>query len=76
MSRDLRKYRRQTTIQLVIAGILLLFVVGGGLIFLIYGPSAGMTSLLCLAVGMVPILLIGGALWLMDWIVKRNRDRS
>ena len=76
MSRDLRKYRRQTTIQLVIAGILLLFVVGGGLIFLIYGPSAGMTSLLCLGVGMIPIALIGGVIWLMDWIVKRNRDNS
>ena len=31
MSRDLRKYQRQTTLRLIIGGLVLLFVVGTGL---------------------------------------------
>ena len=40
MSRDLRKYGRQTNIRLVAGALLLLFVIGDGLIYLIYGSGA------------------------------------
>jgi hypothetical protein len=75
MSHDLRKYTRQTYFRLILGGLFLLFVVGGGLIYLIYGPSAAVSSVICLAGGMVPIFIIVFFLWLMEWIVKRaNRE--
>lgn len=74
-SRDLRKYASQTNVRLIIGGILLLFIVGDGLIFLIYGAGAAMTGLLCLGAGLFPVILIFLALELMDWVVKRaNRE--
>lgn len=69
--RDLRKYASQTNIRLIVGGLLLLFIVGGGLIYLFYGPGAALTGVLCLLVGLVPIVLIVLFLWLLDWIVKR-----
>ena len=73
--RDLRKYARQTSIQLIIGGLLFLLIIGDGLIYLIYGPGAALTGLLCIAGGLFPILLILLALWLIDWVVKRaNRE--
>jgi len=75
MSRDLRRWNRQTTIRLIAGGLILLFIVGVGLIFLIYGPTSAISSILCLAAGMVPVGLIILILWVLDWIVKRaDRD--
>ncbi|MFV1859039.1 MAG: hypothetical protein ACC647_06780 [Anaerolineales bacterium] len=72
MGRDLRRYRRQTTINLFIGFIVLLLVGGGGLVYLIYGVSALPTYLLCLGGGLAPLLLIGLALLIMQWIVNRS----
>lgn len=55
MSRDLRRYHRQTTTHLIIGGLLILFVVGDGLIYLVYGPSAAVAGLICLGGGLIPI---------------------
>jgi hypothetical protein len=75
MSRDLRKYVRQTNIRLVAGALILLFIVGDGLIYLFYGSSAAVAGLLCLAAGMVPVVLIVLIILLLDWITKRaNRD--
>ena len=75
MKRDLRDYSRQTNVRLVIGGVLLLFLVGDGLIALIYGPSAAVSGLLCIGVGLVPVILIFLVFAIMDWVVKRaNRD--
>ena len=74
MSRDLRKYRRQTTIRLIIGGLILLFVVGTGLIYLIYGQPAAMSGFVCLAIGMVPLVAILMFFWVIDWIIKRSQD--
>jgi len=76
MSRDLRKFQRQTTIRLVIAALGLLFIVGGILIYLIYGQTAAVTSILCMAALMVPIGLIFVFFALMDWIVKRAKEKD
>jgi len=74
VGRDLRKYRRQTTIRLIIGGLLLLFVVGTGLIYLIYGQPAAMSGFVCLALGMFPLLAILVFFWVIDWIIKRSHD--
>lgn len=75
MSLDLRKYARQTQVRLIVGGLLLLFIVGDGLIYLIYGPAAAVTGLLCLAGGLVPVVVIIIILWIMDLVVQRaNRE--
>lgn len=66
MSRDLRKYARQTNARLIVGGFILVFVVGIGLIYLFYGQGAALTGLLCLVVGLIPLLLI----WLMFFILE------
>lgn len=72
VGRDLRRYRRQTTINLFVGFIVLLLVGGGGLVYLIYGANALPTYLLCLGLGLAPLLLIGLALLAMQWIVDRS----
>ncbi|MBI5825724.1 MAG: hypothetical protein HZB18_16980 [Chloroflexi bacterium] len=75
MSRDLRKYVKDTNTRILIGAILLLFVVGIALIWIIYGFGAAVTGFLCLLGALVPIALIFFALFGLDWIVKRaNRD--
>ena len=75
MSRDLRKYARQTNIRLGLGMAVLLLVVGVGLIYFIWGPGAAVSGLLCLLGALVPIALIFLSLWFLDWIQKRaNRS--
>jgi hypothetical protein len=73
MSRDLRQYARQTNVRLAAGAVFMLFVVGLGLIYLIYGPGAAMMGLTCMLAGMLPIALILLAFLMLDWIVKRAR---
>ncbi|KXK15710.1 MAG: hypothetical protein UZ14_CFX002000297 [Chloroflexi bacterium OLB14] len=75
MSRDLRKYIKDTNTQIIIGAFVLLFVVGLGLIWAIYGFGAAVSGFLCLLGALVPIGLIFIALYGIDWIVKYgNRD--
>ena len=75
MTRDLRKYTSQTNVRLLTGAFILLFVVGLGLIWLIYGLPAAITGLLCLLGALVPIGLIWLFMFGLDWFVKRaNRD--
>ncbi len=75
MTRDLRKYAQNTSIQLSVGAFLLLFIVGDGLIFLIYGQGAALMGLLCLFAGVAPILIIVLFMLLLNWVVKRaNRE--
>ncbi len=75
MSRDLRKYARQTSVQLAFGAILLLFLVGDGLIYLIYGKGAALMGLSCLLIGLAPLVIIVLLMLLLNWVVKlANRD--
>ena len=74
MTRDLRKYARQTSTRLWVGFLLLLFIVGDGLIYAFYGKSAALMGILCLMGGTFPLLLIALIFWGMDWIVKRARE--
>ena len=74
MTTDLRKYTSQTTIRLIVGALILLFVVGGALIWWFYGPAAALVGLLCLLGALLPI----GLIWLLmaglDWIVKKMNE--
>jgi len=71
MTRDLREYTKQTNVRLGIGAVLLLFIIGTALIWIIYGFGAAMVGLLCLVGALVPIGLIFFSLQLLDWINKR-----
>lgn len=75
MSKDLRKYSRDTNIRLLWGAFILLFVVGVGLIWFIYGQGAGGMALLCLLATLVPIVLILGIFLAIDWILGRARPK-
>lgn len=68
---DLRKYASQTTFRIVIGALLLLFTVGLGLIWTIYGFSAAMMGLLCLLGALIPIGLVWLSLFGLDKLVNR-----
>jgi len=71
MTRDLRKYARQTIFRLIAGALVLIFIIGDGMIYFFYGSSAAITGLLCLLGGMVPVVLVVLILLLIDWIAKR-----
>jgi uncharacterized SAM-binding protein YcdF (DUF218 family) len=75
MSRDLRRYARDTNLRLMLGGVLLLFLVGDSLIYLIYGRGAALMGVACLLLGLAPLTLIWLALALLDWVVRRS-DRN
>jgi hypothetical protein len=77
MSRDLRKYMRDTNVRIIVGAVLLLFIVGLGLIGIIYGFGAAVSGFLCILAAFVPIGLIFLVMFGMDWIVKRaNPDED
>lgn len=71
MTRDLRRYARQTNSRLFIGFLLLLFIIGDGLIYLIWGREAALLGLVCILAGLAPLLLIALALWGIDWLTRR-----
>jgi hypothetical protein len=71
MGRDLRKYASQTNSRLIAGGILLLFIVGDGLIYVFMGANAAVMGLVCLVIGLIPLILVWSLLWLLDLAVKR-----
>ncbi len=72
---DLRRYSRQTMRRLITGGLILLFAVGGILIYWIYGGGAALLGILCILIGLVPVGLIILILGIMEWIVERNREQ-
>lgn len=76
MVRDFRRYHRQTTIRLIAGGLILLFVVGDGLIYLLYGKESALMGLLCITLGLAPVILIWLALWAVEWVVHRANQEE
>jgi hypothetical protein len=76
MSRDLRKFAKQTNFRLILGGLLLVLVVGDGLIFIIYGQRAALLGFICLLLGMAPLVLILLVFWGIDLLVKREREKQ
>jgi hypothetical protein len=75
MSRDLREYARKTNVRLGVGALLLLFIVGLGLIYLIYGKEAASFGLFCLLAGLAPVVLILFVFFSIDWIMKHAGRR-
>ncbi len=75
MSKDLRKYSRDTYMRLILGALILLLVVGVGLIWLIYGQGAGGMALVCLLATLVPVILIMIVFLGIDWILRRARPK-
>jgi hypothetical protein len=75
LSKDLRKYSRETNIRLLLGAFILLFIVGVGLIWLIYGQGAGGMALVCLLAALFPVVLILGIFLAIDWILSRARPK-
>jgi len=75
MKRDLRAYARQTNVQLAFGAFVLLFIIGLGLIWWIYGLGAAITGLLCLLGALCADCAYFLALFGMDWIVKRANSK-
>ncbi|MGH2521929.1 MAG: hypothetical protein ACRDH2_05440 [Anaerolineales bacterium] len=73
---DLRRHRAITDRNLLIGFFAVLFLAGGGLIFLLYGSGAAAFGLLCIALGAVlagsVLLIMFGLQWLSDWLDQRE----
>ena len=72
MSRDVRRYAQQTNFRLIVGGLLILFFIGDGLIYFIYGQGAALLGLLCMTLGLLPILLITLFFMGIEWLVKKS----
>ena len=73
--KDLREYAKQTNIRLAFGAFILLFVVGVGLIWIIYGERAAGMGLVCLLAALVPVILILGIFLGIEWILKHARPK-
>ncbi len=72
--RDLRSYAQSTQVRLAVGAVLLLFLVGDGLVWILYGSQAAGLAFLCTGVGLAPLVLIVLFLWIMERFVGRMRD--
>lgn len=75
MTRDLRKYARQTNLRLFVGFFLILYLVGDGLIYYLYGLEPAIFGLMCLLAGTIPLILIALILWGMEKVVERENEK-
>jgi len=73
--RDLREYAKQTGVRLVLGAFILLFIVGDGLIWLIYGKEAAGLGLTCLLAALFPVILILAIFVAIEWILKSAKPK-
>jgi hypothetical protein len=70
-----RQHRRYTDRNLLLGFFALLFLVGGGLIWLLYGGPAAALGVVCIALGAALVgvvsLVVLGLGWLSEWLDKR-----
>ena len=71
MADDPREYNSQTRSRLVIAFAVLLFTVGLGLIWLIYGKGAALIGFFCLLGMLVPVGLVALVMFGLNKVNKK-----
>ncbi len=69
---DSRGMQRQLERELVVGGLVIGLVVGIGLIYLFWGQTAALTSLLCFVLFLGIIGLVWAFLLLVDWLGRRG----
>lgn len=62
-----RRFARRGDVQMVTGFFVLLFVVGGGLIWLFYGLGPALMGIACMVGGMLSFLLLYGLVWLLGY---------
>lgn len=67
--RDRDHYLRSTEARLVLGFFVLLYVVGGGLIWLLYGSGAALLAGLCMTGGLLLFALLYGLVTLLGRLV-------
>ncbi len=70
MTRDLRRYSKQTNLRLLIGFFVLLVLIGDGLIYLFWGSGSAVMGLICVGAALVPALVVWLLLLLLEWIRK------
>ncbi len=73
--RDLREYSKQTNVRLALGAFILLFVIGVGLIWFIYGGSAAGMAFTCLLAALFPVILILAIFVGIEWILKHAQPK-
>jgi multisubunit Na+/H+ antiporter MnhB subunit len=73
--KDLREYAKETNVRLALGAFILLFVIGVGLIWLIYGGNAAGMAFTCLLAALFPVILILGIFVGIEWVLKRARPK-
>jgi hypothetical protein len=68
---NMRELHRRTDRNLIIGALVILFVVGGGLIWLLYGAEQALMAELCMG-GL--LALFGGVFWLILKVLKAIGD--
>jgi hypothetical protein len=63
---DPRKHQRDTERNMLIGASVILLLVGGGLIFALYGAGSGFTGVLCLGGAVVILALLYGVVKLFE----------
>jgi hypothetical protein len=74
MTRDLRKYAKQTNLHLLLGFFGLLLIIGIGLIYLFFGRNAALMGLICIGAALVPAVLVWLVLGLMSYVVKKANE--
>jgi hypothetical protein len=69
---DSRSYQSRLERELVSGGLLIGLVVGIGLIYLFWGETAALTSLLCFVLFLGVIALVWGLLLVIGWLGERG----
>jgi fucose permease len=70
---DYRQMRRRTDRNLIVGGFLIMFVVGGGLIALLWGVEAMLQSWLCIGGGALLLFVFVIVFRMLD-IISKSED--
>ncbi len=68
---NMRELCRQTDRNLIVGGLIILFVIGGGLVWLLYGAGQALTAVVCMGGGLA---VFGGAYWLVSKLLKASSN--
>lgn len=72
MGNYLRDFTKKTNRGFIIGFIAILFLVGDGLIYLLYGKESAIFGLICIGGGLIPLVIIWGAMNLIEKLAKMN----